>query len=47
MVNNNVLPNVHLNKDWQEKVKTWFNQPARKHRRRVNRQNKAKALGPK
>lgn len=47
MVNNNVLPNVHLSKDWQEKVKTWFDQPSRKRRRRLNRQNKAKALGSK
>ncbi len=44
---NNVLPNVHLNKDWQEKVKTWFDQPGRKRRRRLNRLRKAKALAPK
>ena len=31
---NNMLPNVHLGKDWQEKVKTWFNQAGRKKRRR-------------
>ena len=43
---NNVLPNVHLNKDWQEKVKTWFDQPGRKRRRRLNRLRKAKALAP-
>ena len=43
---NNVVPNVHLKKDWQEKVKTWFNQPGRKHRRRVQRQLKAKRLAP-
>ena len=43
---NNVVPNVHLNKDWQEKVKTWFNQPGRKHRRRLNRERKAKLTGP-
>ena len=43
---NNVVPNVHLNKDWQEKVKTWFNQPGRKHRRRVDRECKAKLIGP-
>jgi large subunit ribosomal protein L13e len=29
-----MLPNVHLNKDWQEKVKTFFNQPGKKLRRR-------------
>lgn len=43
---NNVVPNVHLKKDWQEKVKTWFNQPGRKHRRRLNRIAKAKRLAP-
>ena len=44
---NNILPNVHLNKDWQEKVKTWFDQPGRKRRRRLNRANKARLTGPK
>lgn len=44
---NKVLPNVHLNKDWQEKVKTWHNQPARKRRRRLTRVAKAKATNPK
>ena len=38
---NNMLPNVHLGKDWQEKVKTWFNQPGRKHRRQLARAAKA------
>lgn len=41
-----VLPNVHLNKDWQEKVKTFFNQPGKKLRRRKLRAAKAKKLGP-
>lgn len=36
-----VLPNVHLNKDWQEKVKTFFNQPAKKVQRRKQRVAKA------
>lgn len=31
---NNVVPNQHFKKKWQFYVKTWFNQPARKHRRR-------------
>ena len=44
---NNVLPNVHLNKDWQEKVKTWLEQPMRKKRRRLNRLKKAKLTAPK
>lgn len=47
MPNNNILPNVHLNKDWQEKVKTWFDQPGRKRRRRLTRQKKAKQAGVK
>jgi hypothetical protein len=44
---NKILPNVHLRKDWQGRVKTWFNQPGRKMRRRLNRLRKAKALAPK
>ena len=38
---NNVIPNGHFNKHWQNYVKTWFNQPARKTRRRNARQAKA------
>jgi ribosomal protein L13E len=41
-----MLTAVHLGKDWQEKVKTWFNQPGRKHRRRLTRQRKAKLISP-
>jgi large subunit ribosomal protein L13e len=44
---NNVLPNVHLNKDWQGRVKTWFDQAGRKRRRRQNRLAKARLVGPK
>lgn len=43
---NNVIPNVHCHKDWQSRVKTWFNQPARKKRRRDARAAKAKAISP-
>ena len=43
---NNMLPNVHLGKDWQEKVKTWFNQPGRKRRRRMHRARRQKLLAP-
>ncbi|KAL3859707.1 hypothetical protein ACJMK2_009912 [Sinanodonta woodiana] len=43
---NNVIPNGHFHKDWQIKVRTWFNQPARKERRRKNRAKKARALVP-
>ena len=32
---NNVIPNGHFKKHWQNYVKTWFNQPARKERRRI------------
>jgi len=41
-----VLPNVHLNKDWQEKVKTFFNQPAKKLQRRKQRAAKAAKSTP-
>lgn len=34
MGKNNVIPNNHFKKKWQFYVKTWFNQPARKVRRR-------------
>ncbi|KAL3678290.1 hypothetical protein R1sor_021246 [Riccia sorocarpa] len=43
---NNVIPNGHFKKGWQEYVKTWFNQPARKKRRRTVRQKKAVAIFP-
>lgn len=32
---NNVVPNGHFKKHWQNYVKTWFDQPARKTRRRI------------
>lgn len=43
---NNMIPNGHFHKDWQRFVKTWFNQPARKYRRRQNRIKKARAIAP-
>ncbi len=43
---NNVIPNNHFHKQWQKRVKTWFNQPARKFRRHANRVQKAKAVAP-
>ena len=46
MKHNNVLPNAHFKKDWQNRVKTWFNQPGRKKSRRVARQKKALAVAP-
>ena len=45
MKHNNQLASVHLRKHWQGRVKTWFNQPARKWRRHVNRVKKSKKLG--
>nr|DAD36464.1 TPA_asm: hypothetical protein HUJ06_007105 [Nelumbo nucifera] len=43
---NNVVPNSHFRKHWQNYVKTWFNQPARKTRRRIDRQKKAVKIFP-
>ena len=43
---NQMVPNAHFHKDWQEYVKTWFNQPARKQRRRRARVAKAAQVAP-
>lgn len=43
---NNIVPNVHFHKDWQNRVKTWFNQPGRKIRRRKARIAKAARIFP-
>ncbi|GKV08493.1 hypothetical protein SLEP1_g20114 [Rubroshorea leprosula] len=43
---NNVVPHSHFRKHWQNYVKTWFNQPARKNRRRIARQKKAVKIFP-
>ncbi|KAJ3430452.1 60S ribosomal protein L13 [Anaeramoeba flamelloides] len=40
------LPNVHFHKDWKTRVKTWFDQPARKTRRKQNRIKKAIKVAP-
>jgi len=42
---NNALPVNHFHKDWQRRVRTWFDQPGRKLRRRRARQEKATRLG--
>jgi len=42
---NNVLHSNHFRKDWQRRVRTWFDQPGRKLRRRNARKAKATALG--
>ncbi|CAG8504343.1 2212_t:CDS:2 [Scutellospora calospora] len=46
MKHNNRLPNGHFHKDWQLRVKTWFDQPGRKKRRRINRIQKATRIAP-
>eukprot|EP00326_Haptolina_ericina_P021562 CAMPEP_0181197184 /NCGR_PEP_ID=MMETSP1096-20121128/15894_1 /TAXON_ID=156174 ORGANISM="Chrysochromulina ericina, Strain CCMP281" /NCGR_SAMPLE_ID=MMETSP1096 /ASSEMBLY_ACC=CAM_ASM_000453 /LENGTH=207 /DNA_ID=CAMNT_0023287055 /DNA_START=31 /DNA_END=654 /DNA_ORIENTATION=+ len=44
---NQVIANAHFHKVcWQNHVKTWFNQAARKQRRRKARQTKAAAIAP-
>ena len=43
---NGVIPNAHFKKHWERYVKTWFNQPGRKKRRRLTRQKKAAAIAP-
>merc|ERR1711973_685890 len=43
---NNIIPNGHFRKDWQRMVKTWFDQPMRKKRRRAARVTKAAAVAP-
>ncbi|KAF5400315.1 60S ribosomal protein L13 [Paragonimus heterotremus] len=43
---NDVLHKNHFRKKWQSMVKTWFNQPARKERRRVARRVKAQRIAP-
>lgn len=44
---NNALQRNHFRKDWAEiAVRTWFNQPARKQRRRSTRAAKAAAIFP-
>uniref|UniRef100_G3PT54 60S ribosomal protein L13 n=1 Tax=Gasterosteus aculeatus aculeatus TaxID=481459 RepID=G3PT54_GASAC len=43
---NGMLLNPHFHKDWQKRVRTWFNQPARKIRRRKARQVRARLVAP-
>lgn len=42
---NNQLQKNHFRKDWQRRVKTWFDQPGKKKSRRVARSKKALASG--
>ncbi|XP_040089193.1 60S ribosomal protein L13-like isoform X2 [Oryx dammah] len=41
---NGMILKPHFHKDWQRCVATWFNQPARKIRRRKARQAKARRI---
>jgi len=43
---NNRLVKNHFRKDWEQHVKTWFQQPARKLKRRLRRKEKAAKLFP-
>ena len=40
---NNEVPNRHFHKDWQVRVKTWFNQPGKKRSRRLKRDAKVRS----
>ncbi|EFA03166.1 large ribosomal subunit protein eL13 [Tribolium castaneum] len=44
---NNMIPNGHFHKKWQQKVKLWFNQPMKKLRRKALRAKKSRQLAPK
>lgn len=43
---NGVIPNAHFKKHWECYVKTWFDQPGRKKRRRRKRLEKAAKVAP-
>ena len=43
---NNVIANQHFHKDWQNRIKTWFQQPVQKKIRREKRKVKAAKLAP-
>lgn len=43
---NNEVPHQHFKKDWQNRVRTWFDQPGSKKRRRLTRQKKAARVAP-
>lgn len=46
MKHNNVVPNQHFRKDWQQRVRVALDQPMRKRRRRQARKAKAEAIAP-
>lgn len=41
-----MIPNAHFHKHWQRRIKTWFDQPSRKLRRRKARVAKAAKVAP-
>ncbi|XP_075824034.1 large ribosomal subunit protein eL13-like isoform X2 [Microtus pennsylvanicus] len=43
---NGMILKPHFHKDWQQRVDTWFNQPAHKIRRRKAWQMKARLIAP-
>jgi len=43
---NNVIPNSHFHKKWQRRVKTWFDQPAKKVARRQHRKELVAKAAP-
>lgn len=43
---NNVLPNGHFHKDWDKRVKMWFDQPGKKKSRRLARKAKLAKISP-
>merc|ERR1712157_143170 len=43
---NNVLPNAHFHKNWQERVRCWFDQAPQKKSRRIRRERRAKQVFP-
>jgi hypothetical protein len=43
---NNIVPNVHFHKEWDRRVKLWFDQPAQKKARALKRLQKLKARFP-
>ena len=46
MKHNTAIQRNHFRKQWQLRVKTWFNQPAKKLKRRQAREKKAAAVFP-
>lgn len=46
MKHNNMIPNNHFRKEWQLRVRTWFDQPMRKRRRRAARAAKFAKIAP-